>query len=223
MANEDFHKVIRKDVEFIWPRLDQTYRYNSAEKRTEPCSPSVQGAAWSIGWLMDEKAAKDLAAELKVHYQSCVARNSKLPSFNKVFGAKKHKDKDGNETGMVQFTAERKAIANNGAQRPEPTVVDNTGTPLADKAIWGGSRGDIRVFAVPTQDPDGNGGIKLLLDAVVVRDAVYGGDSLSEDFDFDSSDAIDSDPPKNHEQRQAPAQTSTPIPEPAGADEYGFD
>jgi len=84
---------------------------------------------------------------------------------------------------MVQFTAERKAIANNGAQRPEPTVVDNTGTPLADRAIWGGSTGDIRVFAVPTQSPDGEGGIKLLLDAVVVRDAVYGGDSLSDDFE----------------------------------------
>jgi len=219
MANEDFHKVIRKDVEFIWPRLDQTYRYNSAEKRTEPCSPSVQGAAWSVGWLMDEDAAKDLAAELKVHYQSCVARNSKLPSFQKVFGAKKHTDKDGNPTGMVQFTAERKAIANNGSERPAPKVVDNTGTPLADLAIWGGSRGDIRVYAVPTNDPDGNGGIKLLLDAVVVREAVYGGDNMAEDFDFDSADAIDNDPLENHEPKQEQARQ----PAPAGADEYGFD
>jgi len=68
---------------------------------------------------------------------------------------------------------------------------------------------------------EGNGGIKLLLDAVVVRDAVYGGDSLSEDFDFDSADAIDNDPLENHEPKQAPASARTP--EPAGADEYGFD
>jgi len=218
MANEDFEKVIRKNVEFIWPRLDQTYRYNSAEKKTEACSPSVQGAAWSIGWLMPVEDAKALSAELKAHYQACVSRNSKLPSFTKVFGAKKHTDKDGNETGMVQFTAERKAIANNGAQRPEPTVVDNTGTPIADRAIWGGSKGDIRVFAVPTSDPDGNGGIKLLLDAVVVREAVYGGDSLAEDFDFDTGDAIDSDPMENHQ----PQQAQNPSPAPAGADDYGF-
>jgi len=219
MANDDFHKVVKKNVEFIWPRLDQTYRYNSAEKRTEACSPSVQGAAWSVGWLMDEDAAKELVIECKAHYQGCVARNSKLPSFTKVFGSKRHTDKDGNPTGMVQFTAERKAIANNGAQRPEPTVVDNTGTPVADRAIWGGSKGDIRVFAVPTQDPDGNGGIKLLLDAVVVREAVYGGDNLHDDFDFDSSDAIDSDPLENHQPKREQARQ----PAPAGADEYGFD
>jgi len=219
MANEDFKKVIRKNVEFIWPRLDQTYRYNSADKKTEACSPSVQGAAWSIGWLMTMEDAKALSAELKAHYQSCVSRNSKLPSFTKVFGAKKHTDKDGNETGMVQFSAERKAIANNGAQRPEPTVVDNTGTPIADRAIWGGSKGDIRVFAVPTNDPDGNGGIKLLLDAVVVREAVYGGDSLAEDFDFDTGDAIDGDPLENHRPAQ---QTQSADPAPVGADDYGF-
>ena len=221
MANQDFRKFIRKNVEFIWPRLDQTYRYNSAEKKTEACSPSVQGAAWSIGWLMNAEDAKALAVELKVHYQTCVARNSKLPPFTKVFGAKKQIDQHGNETGMVQFTAERKAIANNGAQRPDPTVVDNTGTPVADRAIWGGSKGDIRVFAVPTNDPDGNGGIKLLLDAVVVREAVYGGDNLADDFDFDEGDAIDQEPA----QAQAPVQAAATAkaPEPATADsEYGF-
>jgi len=223
MANEDFHKVIRKDVEFIWPRLDQTYRYNSAEKRTEPCSPSVQGAAWSVGFLLDEDKAKDLAAELKVHYQSCVARNSKLPSFSKVFGAKKHKDKDGNETGMVQFTAERKAIANNGNPNTPPPVVGKDGKELADKAIWGGSRGHIRLYAVPTQDPDGNGGIKLLLNAVQVTDAVYGGDNLEDDFGpFETETNFgDADAFENHQPKQAPASARTP--EPAGADEYGFD
>lgn len=219
MANEDFHKVIRKGVEFIWPRLDQTYRYNSGEQKTEPCNVSVQGAAWSIGWLMDEKGAKDLAAELKVHYQGCVARNNKLPSFSKVFGAKKHTDKDGKPTGMVQFTAERKAITNGGVEREPPAVVDNTGAPLADRAIWGGSKGDVRVYAVPTTNPQGEGGIKLLLDAVVVREAVYGGDSLSDDFDFESGDAIDGDPLENH---AAPAPAPATAPEPAGADDYGF-
>jgi len=217
MANTDFHKVVVKDVEIVWPRLDQTYRFNSAEKRTEPCAPSVQGAAWSVGFLMDEKAAKDLAAELKVHYQECVARNNKLPSFSKVFGAKKHTDADGRETGMVQFNASRKAIANNGNPNKAPTVVGPDLQELAEKAIWSGSRGHVRMYAVPTQDPDGLGGIKLLLDAVQVTEPVYGGASLEDDFG--PAEPSFGDTPK---QEQAPASAKTPEPAEAAGDGYGF-
>ena len=49
-------------------------------------------------------------------------------------------------------------------------------------AIWGGSKGTVRAWAVAVIDPDGAGGISLLLDAVQVTEARYG-DGGMDDFD----------------------------------------
>ena len=190
MANLDFAKFTFKDLDLLWPRLDQTYRYNSQEKKTEPCAESVQGAGYSIGFQLPLETAKTIRDELKKHYDDCRARNTSLPEFAEVFGMKRAKDEDGNETEFVQVTAKKRAISNDGKVNKPPKVYgagqDAHGAPkwvdLEDKAIWTGSKGHIRVLAFPATNPEGKGGISLLLDAVIVTKPEYGSDNIEDDF-----------------------------------------
>ena len=85
-TNTEFKKVMVKNVPLLWPRLDQPYRYNSQEKKTESCAATVQGAGWSVGWSMAEAEAKALFRELSDHYNSQREVNRKLPEFKEVFG-----------------------------------------------------------------------------------------------------------------------------------------
>jgi hypothetical protein len=207
--NLDFKKIIIKDVPLAWPRLDQPYRYNNAEKRTEACAATVQGAGYSIAWDMPTAEAKQFHAALKAHYIDCRTRNSKLPDFSQVFGMKRD-----DEAGTVRFTAKRKAVKNDGSLNSPPRVTDGQLNDLADKAIWTGSKGGVRVFAFPVTDPDGNGGISLTFDAVQVTEPVYGGDGLEDDFGKVGPTVSDVDPFDGPAPaRQAPgnlAQAATP-------------
>jgi len=182
-----FKKVMFKDVTFLYPKLDQPYRYNAAEKKSEPCAPKANGATYSIAWEMSLTDATAIAKEMMEHYKAATQHDTKLPKFEpsgerktKVFGLKKVEKDDG--TTVAQFTAKKRAVGSNGSENKPPVVVGPDLQPLEDKNIWTGSLGSVRVLAFPVSDPDGNGGISLLLDAVQVTQAVYGGDNLEDDF-----------------------------------------
>jgi len=172
MANNDFKPTMIRNVEFKYPRLNETYRYNTAEKRSEAVAPTASNAAYSISWEMPKAEAAKLHAELKTHYESC----NRKESFGKVFGMKKL------ENGNVEFRAKRNGTNSQGTLNEKPRVIDGMKQPLADLAIWGGSKGSIKVTAYPVTDPDGNGGISLLIDTVQVTHAVYGSAGL-DDFE----------------------------------------
>lgn len=179
----DFRKVLAKNVTLQFPKLNGTYRFNTTTQRSEPCAPTASNAAWSVAFDMTDADAKALFNELKEHYAASRSRNSKLPEFKTVFGAKRLKDKDGNLTGMTQFTAKRNGTKKNGDKNDPPTVIDGAKTPVDKLDFWGGSVGTVRAWAVAVVDPDGNGGISLLLDAVQVTEAKYG-DGGMDDFDM---------------------------------------
>lgn len=215
MANPDFKKFVFKNVTFSWPRLDQPYRYNPSTEKSEPCPANAQGAGYSLAWTMPNAQAKSFFEEMKAHYEDCRTRNSKLPAFSTVFGLKKLNDEKGVETGMAQFTAKKGAMSNDGNLNKEPTVVGADHQPLADKAIWGGSEGHVRVLAFPSTNPqDKSGGVSLLLDAVVVTKAEYGGDGLGDDFG--SPEEID-DLPGGDNRPAASAGAATPANAPSDA------
>jgi hypothetical protein len=180
--NDDFLKVLAKNVTLQYPKLNQTYRFNTQKQASEPCAPSASNAAWSVAFEMPRDQAKPLFDEVKAHYDASRARNPKLPQFTKVFGMKKLKDEHGTETGIIQFTAKRNGMKKDGTANKAPTVIDGQKAPLADLNIWGGSKGTVRAWAVAVVDPDGLGGISLLLDAVQVTEARYG-DGGMDDFD----------------------------------------
>jgi hypothetical protein len=172
MAKTDFKPVMIRNVEFKYPRLNATYRYITAEKKSEECAPTASNAAYSISWEMTAEEAKTLHSELKAHYETC---QTKAP-FSKVFGMKKL------ESGNYEFRAKRNGTNSQGAINEKPRVIDGAKQPLADLAFWGGSKGSIKVTAYPVTDPEGIGGISLLIDTVQVTHAVYGGGGL-DDFD----------------------------------------
>lgn len=213
-TNSDFLKVLVKNTTFKWPRLDQPYRYNSQEKRTEACAPTVTGAGYSIAFEVTMAEGKELYNLLKTHYNATKAANPKLPAFKSVFGMKKDE-----ERGVVQFTAKKRAVNGKGDVNKPPVVIDGAKMPLADKAIWSDSTGNIRLLAFATTDPEGSGGISLLLDTVQVVKAVYGGDGL-DDFDQVETETTmtvsdDFDTPAPAPRAAAPAAKPTPVPEDA--------
>lgn len=175
--NDDFMKVLAKNVTLQYPKLSQTYRFNTQKQASEPCAPTASNAAWSVAFEMTKEEARPLYEQLKAHYDACRARNSKMPQFKTVFGMKKNE-----ETGTVTFTAKRNGMKKDGTANKAPTVIDGQKQPLADLNIWGGSKGTVRAWAVAVVDPDGAGGISLLLDACQVTEARYGDGGL-DDFD----------------------------------------
>ena len=170
MANTDFKPVMIRDIEYKYPRLNTTYRFNTSQKKSEECAPGASGAAYSIAWEMGADAAKALHADLKAHYESC----GRKEAFTKIFGMKKL------DSGNYEFRAKRNGTNSQGALNEKPRVIDGAKNPLADTAIWSGSKGSIKVTAYPVTDPDGNGGISLLIDTVQVSHAVYGGGGLDD-------------------------------------------
>ena len=211
MAKTDFKPVMIRNVEFLYPRLNATYKFNTAEKRSEECNPRAQGASYSIGWKMDKDAAQALHSELKEHYESCKTN----PPFSKVFGMKKMDD------GSFTFSAKRNGCNGQGEENSKPNVIDGMKKPLADTAIWGGSKGSIKVTAFPVTDPDGNGGVSLLIDTVQVTHAVYGGGGL-DDFDEVPMTSSGNDGLDEFEYKPTPAETKAPIADSVSLDEIPF-
>jgi hypothetical protein len=205
-TNSELLTVMIKDTTFHWPRIDQPYRYDAQNKKTDACAASAPNAGYSISFDMPMDKAKELHATLKAHYNATKATKPKLPPFKTVFGMKKDE-----AAGTVRFTAKKRAISNSGKLNKPPVVVGGDKLPLVDPAIWSGSKGNLRVLAFATQDPDGEGGISLLLDTVQVIEAVYGGDGL-DDFDEvktskpitadDDFDAPKAAPPKAQEMKR---------------------
>lgn len=202
MANEDFLKVLVRDVEFQFPRLSETYRFNTAKKQSEPCPPTANGAAWTINWVMPKEKAMKLYSGVKAHYEARLAAGSVKTPFTTVFGMKQLED------GSVEFRAKRNGTKGDGTTNTPPKVVDGMKQPLADLNIWGGSRGTVRCWAVPVTDPEGKGGVSLLFDAVQVTEAVYGGgglDDFDEHPDAGSNDPFGDDAMSNARGAKAPA------------------
>lgn len=217
MSENPFLKFVVKDVEFMYPRLDQTYRYNAQKKQSEPCDQTANNAHWSITWKMPLEAAKALREQMVEHYNARRAVEPKLPDFSKIFGAKTIK-----EEGVVQFAAKKNGTNAEGKLNKEPIVVGPDLQPISDKAIWGGSKGAIRFKAFPSIDPDGVGGISLLLDAVQVKEAVYGDGNLEDDFGpaDDGFDSVGEDKPPAAAKAEPSPAAAPKAAEPEDDDEF---
>ena len=212
-TNNDFKKIILKNMELQWPRLDQPYRFNERDKQSEPCAPTAPQAAYSVGFIMSVEDAKAFKAGLVAHYNECKANNKKLPDFGSIFGAKLDE-----EHNIVRFSAKKNAMSRDGNPNKVPTIVGPDQKDLEDKAIWSGSTGHLRLLAFPATNPTtGEGGISLMLDAVQVTDAVYGSDNLEDDF----GPAVQDEPFSAAPDTPAPAPAPEPEPEVAAAATQG--
>ena len=176
MANEDFKKFVVKDAHLIYPRLDNTYRYDVTEGRSVKCEATANGASWSCGILLSTEEAKQFHKDFVEHYNERKAAGKKVPEFKKVFGMKKRDD------GMVVMTVKKNGANQAGKENQPPQILAGDLSPLDNKTIWSGSTGTVRFFAFPSLNPQRDGGISLLLDAIQVTKAVYGSDLTGDDF-----------------------------------------
>jgi hypothetical protein len=212
--NPDFKPIVLANVTLQYPRLKETYRFNAVEKRSEVCPPTAANAAWSVSWEMSRDDAKRLFADLKAHYAECQSRNNKLPAFSKVFGMQP------NEDGTIRFQAKRKGVNASGQANKPPTVIDTRKQPIADLDFWSGSTANIRIIAFAATDPDGAGGISLLLDVVQVISPVYGSASLDDFAVIDQPaagglDAFDDTPAPPPKAATPPSTGSKAVPPPS--------
>jgi hypothetical protein len=187
-----FHKLMFNDVTLLYPRLDQTYRFNNAQKKSEACDPKVQGAQWTCTMEVTKAVAAEIKRQCFDHYNECRKHDNKLAEVDfadfRVFGSKVKTGEDGkpvkNDAGdvLVHFRAKKNGTNGKGEMNKAPLVFDADMTPLDNLGIWSGSVGNVRVLAYPVIDPDGVCGISLLLDVIQVTEAVYGGDGIEDDF-----------------------------------------
>ena len=173
-TKDDFKKFMLHDKLLQYPKLDQTYRWDNSKESSEPCIQTANQAAWSCSFIVSSGEAEQLWKEFRAHFNERKAANPSIGNFEDVFGMKKRDD------GTVLFRAKKNGTKADGALNKAPKVLDGELNDLADKRIWSGSVGTLRIWAYPAKNPSTNKtGISLLLDTVQVTTAVYGSD---EDF-----------------------------------------
>ena len=122
------------------------------------------------------------------------------------------------EAGTVRFTAKKRAVSNSGELNKPPVVIDGQKKPLAEKNIWSGSTGNLRLLAFAATDPDGKGGISLLLDTVQVVNATYGGDNLDDFEEVAGGTTITADDDFDAPQTKTASPAAATAPAPADAE-----
>ena len=114
----DFLTARLMNENFQYPKVNQTYMFDSSVRKSVPCQATARGAAKSISFLLLAGEALDLWTKAKVHFNSCAARNPKLGSFEAIHSYKK------NDDGTVTFTARRKCMTTKGYPSQPIPVVD---------------------------------------------------------------------------------------------------
>ena len=170
-TKDDFKKFMLHDKLLQYPKLDQTYRYDKSKDTSEPCIQTANQAAWSCGFIVSSEEAEKLWKEFQAHFNERKAADPSIGTFQNVFGMKKRDD------GTVFFSAKKNGTKKDGTLNDAPRVLNGDLNDLADKRIWSGSVGTLRVKAFPSSNPSNNTtGISLLLDTVQVTKAVYATD-----------------------------------------------
>ena len=129
-----------EDVEVLYPRINKTYRFNSAENRSVPCDPFDDGAAYSMQFRMDSAQAKELMGAMAKAYAE--KREAKWPE--KIPMPFK-KEEDGSFVGKVTLKG-----AYGKEATSKPMQVDAKNKPLGDDfMLTTGSTANIAVVLFP--------------------------------------------------------------------------
>jgi len=146
-----------KGVEVLYPRINKTYRFDTAENRSVPCDPFDDGASYSMQFKMDEAQAKELMGVMAKTYAE--KRDAKWPEkipmpFKKT------------DDGMFIGKATLKGAYGKEATS-KPKQYDAGNKELAeDFALTTGSIGNVAVVLFPYHMREA--GVSLRLRAVQV-------------------------------------------------------
>lgn len=186
------------NVTVMWPRINRTYKYDSAEQRSVPCSPLEEGSAYTLQFRMTGDQAKSLYKQMKLAYDS--KKESNWAEFVMPF----KKDEDGTYTHKAKLK---------GSYGVEPTrkpmQYDAKGNKLPDDfLLTNGSLVNIAVVFVPYSMRDN--GVSLRLRAVQVIDLK----PMKEDNPFTAVEGFDANAVSGVEANPFEEEAEAPVEEP---------
>tara|TARA_R110002124_G_scaffold98439_3_gene243922 strand:+ start:3182 stop:3862 length:681 start_codon:yes stop_codon:yes gene_type:complete len=148
-------------VEALWPRINQTYRFDNTERRSVPCGATEAGAEYALRFRMDGTQAKALYAKMAAAYES-----RKETSWPEKLEMPFKKEDD----GFFSHKARLKGAFGQQTTR-QPAQWDSKGKKLPeDFLLTTGSTINIAVVFVPYNMVGGGAGVSLRLRAVQVLD-----------------------------------------------------
>ena len=153
---------IIKNVEALWPKLNQTYAFNQDKKRDMPCGPRDDKAEFSLDFRADKDIAKALFAQMSAAYNA--NRETSWPEKLTIEASPLVKDDDGTFKGKANIKG-----AYNGKITDKPVELDSQGNKLPDGfELTTGSTVNIAVTFYPYRMSKTNWGVNLRLQAVQV-------------------------------------------------------
>lgn len=145
------------NVEALYPRINQTYRFDNTENRSVSCDPNEDGASYEMSFRMNKDQAKALFLEMSKAYQE--KKEAKWPAKLEMPFVK---DEDGFYVGKAKLKGAYGAELTN-----KPMQCDAKGTELPDDfRLTTGSTVNVAVIFVPYNMRDH--GVSLRLKAVQV-------------------------------------------------------
>ncbi len=150
-----------KDVQALYPRINRTYRFDSAENRSVPCEPTDDGAAYSMQFVMDVDQAKELMTAMAKTY-----KEKRDPKWPEKFPAPFKKNDDGMYVGKVTLKG---AYGKELTSKPKHFDAATVELP-EDFQLTTGSTVNIAVIFIPYNMA--NAGVSLRLKAVQVTNYV---------------------------------------------------
>jgi hypothetical protein len=131
-----------KNAVALWPKLNKTYRFDQAEKRSVACDPKEDGACYSIDFEMDRDTAMELHAYCQAEWDKFAAANPGTTYDNKPYKA-------ADDPQFVVGKAKLKGAYNGEPTRP-PLQFDAKNQSLpADFMLTTGSKVNVAVVAIP--------------------------------------------------------------------------
>jgi hypothetical protein len=159
---------IINNVSILYPRLNQPYRFDSAENKSVACKWDEDGAGYETNFIMDKDEAVTLGRICKEAWKNASALNNNWPNEPKKMPAKTVKAED----GSTEYHGKCRIKAKYGSDQTQlPKQVDAKRNPFpSDFRLTTGSKANISVTVVPFFMGAENNGVSLRIRAVQVLD-----------------------------------------------------
>ena len=158
---------IINNVSILYPRLNQPYRFDSAENKSVACKWDEEGASYETSFIMEKDEAVTLGRICKEAWKNAVALNDNWPNKPEKMPAKIVKAED----GSTEYHGKCRIKAKYGSdQTQQPKQVDAKRNPFpSDFRLTTGSKANIAVTIVP-YNTGTESGVSLRIRAVQVTE-----------------------------------------------------
>lgn len=128
---------------------------------------------WSISWCADQNAKDTLGLMQQIEEEFARIHGEGAKPSKNAWPFREQTDKEGNQTGLLEFRFKRNETTKKGMVLPAPLVVDSHKNPWpSDTLIGNGSKVKVAFSVWGWEDKFGKKGVSLSFDALQVLDLV---------------------------------------------------